>query len=71
MMKKTISIAVILFAVILYAFQQPKTLKVQADAATWQAILNVIDLSDAPPKDRVAARNFIINQLNDSTINKK
>lgn len=49
----------------------PKLLKVEADANTWQAIINVIDLSEAPAKDRVAAKNFIINQLNDTIINKK
>lgn len=49
----------------------PKLLKVEADANTWQAILNVIDLSKAEPEQRVAVRNFIVNQLSDTTINKR
>lgn len=49
---------------------KPKTLKVEADVNTWAEILSVIDLSEAPAKQRVAVRDFIISQLNDTTINK-
>ncbi len=51
--------------------QQPKLLKVQGDLNTWQAILNVIDLSTAEPKERIAVREYILKQLNDTTINKR
>lgn len=68
-MKKLLTAIAFLF--IGWQGHEPKLLKVEADANTWQAILNVIDLSEAPAKDRVAIKNFIINQLNDTTINKK
>lgn len=49
----------------------PKLLKVEADLPTWQTILNVIDLSKAEPETRIAVREFILKQLNDTTINKR
>lgn len=67
-MKKLFTAIAIIF---LISWQQPKKLKVEADIQTWNAIINVIDLSDAPPKDRVAAKEFILNQLYDTTINKR
>lgn len=68
-MKKAILAFTVLFII---SWQQPvKTYKVVADINTWQRILNVIDLSIADPKERIAIRDFIIGQLNDTTINKK
>ncbi len=70
-MKKLLIALTLLFTVSWTSYQQPKLLKVQADVNTWQAILNVIDLSTAEPKERIAIREFILKQLNDTTINKK
>lgn len=50
---------------------EPKLLTVKADLPTWQVILNVIDMSKAEPEQRIAAREFILRQLNDTTINKR
>ncbi len=61
----------LLFTVSWTSYQQPKLLKVQADVNTWQAILNVIDLSTAEPKERISVREYILKQLNDTTINRK
>ncbi len=68
-MKKLL--AALFLITISWTNHQPKLLKVQADANTWGAILNVIDLSTAEPKERIAVREFILKQLNDTTINKK
>ncbi len=68
-MKKIL--AVLFLITVSWTNQQPKLLKVQADANTWSAILNVIDLSTAEPKERIAVREYILKQLNDTTINKK
>jgi len=69
-MKKIIAL---LSIVVFSAFQtgQPKVFKVQSDLNGWQRVLRVIDLSKAEPEERIAVRDFIINQLNDTTINKK
>lgn len=54
---------------------QPKLLEVKADVNTWNKIIEIIDLSVADPKERVAVKNFIIEQLNKQikadTTNKK
>lgn len=63
-MKKT---AIILSLILIIAFTpdyQPKLFKVEADINTWNKIIEIIDLSVADPKERVAAKNFIIDQLN-------
>ncbi len=44
---------------------------VKADLKTWEQVLRVIDYSTVPPEQRIAVRDFIISQLNDTTINKK
>lgn len=70
-MKRLIVLVLMVFVTSI-GWQKPaKKLRVEADLPTWQAILNVIDLSEAPPKDRVAVREFIIRQLDDTAINKK
>ena len=51
--------------------EQPKIFKVQSDLAGWQRVLRVVDLSKAEPEERIAVREFIIAQLNDTTLNKK
>lgn len=61
----------LILCLLLLSFQQQKKLlKVEADAQTWNTILYVIDLSEAPAKDRVAVKEFIIKQITDTTINK-
>lgn len=70
-MKKTIALLSIVILVGVLSFQQqPKIYKVQADIVTWEAIITVIDLSVADPKTRVAVKELIIKQLNDTTLNK-
>lgn len=54
----------------LSAFAPEKKLKVETTAQNWNLILDVIDQSEATPKARIAARNLIIQQLNDTAINK-
>ena len=71
-MKKAIALLSIVILVGILSFQQqPKIYKVQADIKTWDAVIKVIDLSAADPQVRVSVKDFIINQLNDTTINKK
>ena len=51
-----------------------KLLKVEGSKEVWQAIINVIDKSNAPHLDVEAAKQFIIEQVNkqlDTTKNKK
>lgn len=64
-MKKIISITgLILIIAFTPDYQQPKLFKVEADINTWNKIIEIIDLSVADPKERVAVKNFIIDQLN-------
>lgn len=42
---------------------QQKLLTVSAEIGQWNQIIDIIDLSVADPKERVAAKNFIVNQL--------
>lgn len=70
-MKKSILVlAAFVFAS--FKLQEPKEKNfiVSAPVATWETVLDVIDLSTAEPKQRIAVRNFIVGQLNDTTINK-
>lgn len=69
-MKKAIALLVII-GLSSFQTQQPKIYKVVSDINGWQRVLNVIDLSTAEPKERIAVREFIIAQLNDTTLNKK
>ncbi len=69
MIKKILMVLAITF-LIAFTPNQTKTLKVEADLQTWNTILRVIDFSEAPAKERIAVRDFIINQLNDTTKNK-
>lgn len=68
-MKKIITIAFLIFCS--WQNKPAKVFKVETDLATWNRVINVIDLSTAEPRERIMIRDFIISQLNDSTINKK
>lgn len=61
-MKKSV---LILIGILIFAFKtdQQKLLTVSAEIGQWNQILDIIDLSVANPTDRVAAKNFIVNQL--------
>lgn len=51
--------------------EKQRLFKVQADITTWNKIIEVIDLSEADAKERVAVKQFIIRQLSDTALNKK
>lgn len=51
--------------------EKQRLFKVQADITTWNKIIEVIDLSEADAKERVAIKQFIIRQLSDTALNKK
>lgn len=62
-MKKTLSILAFLF-LIGSAFTVGKFFTVQGSVEDWNNVLFVIDQSDAPAKNRNAARELIVNQVN-------
>lgn len=63
-MKKTVLLIIGLYILFAFKTDQPKLFKVEADLNQWNQIINIIDLSVADPKERVAAKNFIADQLN-------
>lgn len=63
-MKKTVLLIIGLYILFAFKTDQQKLLKVEAEIGQWNKIIEIIDLSDANPKERVAAKNFIIDQLN-------
>lgn len=63
-MKRIITIIGIIFLIAFTPNYQPQLFKVETDINTWNKIIEIIDLSAAEPKERVAVKNFIINQLN-------
>lgn len=63
-MKKIITILGLILLISFTPNDQTKLLKVETDINTWNKIIEIIDLSAAEPKERVAAKNFIIDQLN-------
>lgn len=70
-MKKIIAGFLAFFLLTAFETGNPKMFTVTADVATWNEILKVVDLSKADPEKRIAVREFILSQLNDTTINKK
>jgi hypothetical protein len=69
-MKKVLSI----IAIVLLVSFTVKSFKVEGSVEDWNNVLLVIDQSDAPAKNRNAARELIMGQvqrqLNDTTIKK-
>lgn len=71
MIKRILSIATIFILLSFTSNNNEKEFVVKAQLAQWETILRVIDLSKADPELRVAAREHILRQLNDTTINKR
>ena len=73
-MKKVIIILILTTLLSFKTNDTGKLLKVEGSKEVWQAIINVIDKSNAPHLDVEAAKQFIIEQVNkqlDTTKNKK
>ena len=73
-MKKAIIILILITLLSFKTNDTGKLLKVEGSKEVWQAIINVIDKSNAPHLDVEAAKQFIIEQVNkqlDTTKNKK
>jgi len=70
-MKNLISVIAVLLLTSFIPAEQKKLYIIKADLQTWDAVLKVIDLSKAEPEQRIAVREFIIAQINDTTINKR